>query len=93
MVVFVAIFLITTLFILYNSNSTNESYDAFKFTVYNSATKNTNLKKWAGKDGYIPIFGNKVSKNLRCCGIVKKIRISLNIQFPVCFTARQKYSI
>ncbi|XP_017348641.1 alpha-N-acetylgalactosaminide alpha-2,6-sialyltransferase 6 isoform X3 [Ictalurus punctatus] len=71
MVVFVALFLITTLFFLYNSNSTNESYETFKLAAYNSATKNTDLKKWAGKDGYIPVFGNK-SLTLHCgqCAMV-----------------------
>ncbi|KAF7696816.1 alpha-N-acetylgalactosaminide alpha-2,6-sialyltransferase 6 [Silurus meridionalis] len=71
MVVFVAIFLITTLFILYNSNSANDSYEAFKMVGYKSATKNTDLKKWAGKDGYIPVFGNK-SLTLHCsqCALV-----------------------
>ncbi|XP_060791618.1 alpha-N-acetylgalactosaminide alpha-2,6-sialyltransferase 6 isoform X2 [Neoarius graeffei] len=71
MVVFVAIFLITTLFILYNSNSVNESYEAFKVIGYNSASKSTDLKKWAGKDGYVPVFGNK-SMTLHCrqCALV-----------------------
>lgn len=74
MVVFVALFLITTLFFLYNSNSTNESYETFKLAAYNSATKNTDLKKWAGKDGYIPVFGNKVRLTCRCfkyCDLVQ----------------------
>ncbi|KAF5893838.1 alpha-N-acetylgalactosaminide alpha-2,6-sialyltransferase 6 [Clarias magur] len=65
MAVFVAVFLITTLFILYNSTSANETYEIFKVAAYNSATKSTNLKKWAGRDGYIPIFGNK-SLTLHC---------------------------
>ncbi|TSK72030.1 Alpha-N-acetylgalactosaminide alpha-2,6-sialyltransferase 6 [Bagarius yarrelli] len=60
MVVFVAIFLIVTLFILYNSNSANETYEAFKVIGYNSATKNTDLKKWARKDGYVPVFGSEI---------------------------------
>lgn len=70
MVVFVAVFLITTLFILYNSNSANESYEAFKLAGYNSATKNTDLKKWAGKDGYSPVFGNKVRLKGHCWDII-----------------------
>lgn len=70
-VVFVTIFLITTLFILYNSNSADEAYEDFNVIDYNSATKNTDLKKWAGKDGYVPVFGNQ-SLTLHCsqCALV-----------------------
>ncbi|XP_062867344.1 alpha-N-acetylgalactosaminide alpha-2,6-sialyltransferase 6 [Trichomycterus rosablanca] len=69
--VFGAIFVITTLFILYSSNSENEAYEPFKVDVYKSDRKLTDLKKWAGKDGYAPIFGNK-SMNLHCgqCALV-----------------------
>lgn len=60
MVIFAAIFILTTLLILYGSNNTNDAiYSPFHVDT-NHALKNTDLKKWAGKDGYVPVYGNKV---------------------------------
>ncbi|XP_026212141.1 alpha-N-acetylgalactosaminide alpha-2,6-sialyltransferase 6 [Anabas testudineus] len=71
MVIFAAIFILTTLLILYGSNNTNDAiYSPFHVDT-NHALKNTDLKKWAGKDGYVPVYGNK-SMSLRChhCALV-----------------------
>lgn len=70
MAIFGAVFIITTLLILYSSNTGNDLY-AFKVGVYHESIKTTNLKKWAGKEGYIPVFSNK-SMVLHChqCALV-----------------------
>lgn len=57
--VFGAVFLITILLILYSSKSENETYRAFKPAVFPSKTRIADLKKMAGKEGYVSIFGNK----------------------------------
>ncbi|KAM6984648.1 alpha-N-acetylgalactosaminide alpha-2,6-sialyltransferase 6 [Aplochiton taeniatus] len=70
MVIFGAIFLVMTLFILYSSNSaTDMIYGPFHVTHH--TVKTTDLKKWAGKDGYVAVFGNK-SMTLHChqCAMV-----------------------
>ncbi|KAM4528030.1 alpha-N-acetylgalactosaminide alpha-2,6-sialyltransferase 6 isoform 1-T1 [Odontesthes bonariensis] len=70
-VIFVAIFLLMTLLILYGSNNVNESiYPPFHMAV-NKAIKPTDLKTWSGKDGYVPVYGNK-SMTLHCheCALV-----------------------
>ncbi|KAL7844899.1 hypothetical protein SRHO_G00234380 [Serrasalmus rhombeus] len=71
MAIFGAVFIITTLLILYSSNTGNDLYGSFKGGPFHEAYKTTNLKKWAGKEGYTPVFGNK-SMNLRChqCALV-----------------------
>ncbi|KAM4635123.1 alpha-N-acetylgalactosaminide alpha-2,6-sialyltransferase 6 isoform 2-T2 [Polymixia lowei] len=72
MVIFGAIFLLTTLLILYSSNSGNDIiYGPFRVAANHHAIKTTDLKKWAGKDGYVPVYGNK-SMTMRChsCALV-----------------------
>lgn len=71
MAIFGAVFIITTLLILYSSNTGNDLYDSFKVGVYHEAIKTTNLKKWAGKEGYIPVFSNKsMALHCRQCALV-----------------------
>lgn len=61
MVIYGTVFLITTLLILYSSNSSADLNSSFKVSeIHHHAVKNTNLKKWAGKEGYLPVHGNKV---------------------------------
>ncbi|XDV38186.1 hypothetical protein PO909_007649 [Leuciscus waleckii] len=71
MVIYGTVFLITTLLILYSSNSSADLNSSFKLSEIHHAVKNTNLKKWAGKEGYLPVHGNK-SMILRChhCALV-----------------------
>ncbi|XP_061589748.1 alpha-N-acetylgalactosaminide alpha-2,6-sialyltransferase 6 [Cololabis saira] len=66
-VIFVATFILMTLLILYGSNS-EIIYPPFHLMITH---KNTDLKKWTGKDGYAPVYGNK-SMTLRCrnCALV-----------------------
>ncbi|KAG7477273.1 hypothetical protein MATL_G00092370 [Megalops atlanticus] len=73
MVIFGAIFLLMTLLILYSSNSgntANDTYSPFR-NSYHHAAKSTDLKKWAGKEGYMVVYGNK-SMTLHCheCALV-----------------------
>lgn len=60
MVIFAAIFVLMTLLILYGSNNSNDDIYAPFHVATNYALKTTDLKKWAGKDGYVPVYGNKV---------------------------------
>ncbi|KAK1803704.1 hypothetical protein P4O66_021111, partial [Electrophorus voltai] len=71
MAIFGAVFIITTLLILYSSNSGNELYGSLRVGTFSETIRNTNLKKWAGKEGYIPVYGNK-SMTLHChrCALV-----------------------
>lgn len=72
MVIFAAIFLLMTLLILYSSNSGSEILsEPFHVAANHHAIKPTNLKKWAGKDGYVAVYGNK-NMTLRChhCALV-----------------------
>ncbi|XP_063334286.1 alpha-N-acetylgalactosaminide alpha-2,6-sialyltransferase 6-like [Pelmatolapia mariae] len=73
MVIFAAILILMTLFILYSSNN-NSSIDAVYASFHvatNHATKTTDLRKWTGKDGYVPVYGNK-SMTMHCheCALV-----------------------
>ncbi|MEQ2282576.1 hypothetical protein AMECASPLE_002271 [Ameca splendens] len=71
MVIFFAVFILTTLLILYGSNSSNDGvYIPFHVAI-NHTIKTTDLKKWSGRDGYMPIYGNK-SITLHChnCALV-----------------------
>ena len=64
MVIFGAIFLLMTLLILYSSNSANDIsplYSPFRASTPHHAIKVTDLKKWAGKEGYVAVYGNKVT--------------------------------
>lgn len=71
MVIFAAIFVLMTLLILYGSNNSNDDIYAPFHVATNYALKTTDLKKWAGKDGYVPVYGNK-NMSLRChnCALV-----------------------
>ncbi|KAK5615267.1 hypothetical protein CRENBAI_003725 [Crenichthys baileyi] len=71
MLIFFAVFILTTLLILFGSNSSNDGiYIPFHVAI-NHAVKTTDLKKWSGRDGYMPIYGNKSIK-LHChsCALV-----------------------
>lgn len=71
MVILAAIFVLMTLLILYGSNNViEEVYTPFHMAS-NHALRTTDLKKWAGRDGYVPVYGNK-SMTLRChnCALV-----------------------
>lgn len=58
--IFAVIFILMTVLILYGSNNSNETlYPPFHMAT-NDGIKTTDLKKWAGKDGYVPLHGNKV---------------------------------
>uniref|UniRef100_A0A3Q3VTA7 Alpha-N-acetylgalactosaminide alpha-2,6-sialyltransferase 6 n=1 Tax=Mola mola TaxID=94237 RepID=A0A3Q3VTA7_MOLML len=71
LVILVAIFILMTLLILYGSNNVIDEPFAPFHVATNSALRTTDLKKWAGKDGYVPVHGNK-SVTLRChkCALV-----------------------
>lgn len=72
MVIFAAIFLLMTLLILYSSNSGSEVISGpFHVATNHHSIKPTNLKKWAGKDGYVAVYGNK-NMTLHChhCALV-----------------------
>ena len=63
MVIFGAIFLLMTLLILYSSNSGSEIiYGPFHVATNHHSIKTTDLRKWAGKDGYVAVYGNKVGQ-------------------------------
>ncbi|KAM9735220.1 alpha-N-acetylgalactosaminide alpha-2,6-sialyltransferase 6 isoform 1-T1 [Menidia menidia] len=71
MVIFAAIFVLMTLLILYGSNNVNESIHTPFHVAANNIMKPTDLKRWAGRDGYVPFHGNK-SMTLHCrdCALV-----------------------
>ncbi|XP_022622154.1 alpha-N-acetylgalactosaminide alpha-2,6-sialyltransferase 6 [Seriola lalandi dorsalis] len=71
MVIFLAIFILMTLLFLYGSNNGNDAVYAPFHVATNHPLKNTDLKKWGGKDGYVPFYGNK-SMTLHChnCALV-----------------------
>ncbi|XP_062334720.1 alpha-N-acetylgalactosaminide alpha-2,6-sialyltransferase 6 isoform X2 [Osmerus eperlanus] len=72
MVIFGAIFLLMTLLILYSSNSGSEIiYGPFHVATNHHSIKTTDLRKWAGKDGYVAVYGNK-NMTLHChhCALV-----------------------
>lgn len=73
MVIFGAIFLLMTLLILYSSNSGSDIISGpFKVaTNHRHAIKTTDLKKWAGRDGYVAVYGKK-NMTLHChqCALV-----------------------
>ncbi|XP_048876473.1 alpha-N-acetylgalactosaminide alpha-2,6-sialyltransferase 6 [Brienomyrus brachyistius] len=70
MVILATIFLITTLLILLSSNSGSEMYSPFHNSFHHKVMF-TDLKKWAGKEGYVAVNGNK-SMTLHCrqCALV-----------------------
>ncbi|XP_072310689.1 alpha-N-acetylgalactosaminide alpha-2,6-sialyltransferase 6 [Eucyclogobius newberryi] len=60
-----------TLLILYGSNNASDAgFSPFHVSTH-QALKITDLKKWALREGYVPIYGNK-TMNLRChsCALV-----------------------
>lgn len=60
MAILVALFILMTVLILYGSNNVmDEVYTPFHVAA-NHALRNTDLKKWAGREGYVPVYGNKV---------------------------------
>ncbi|XP_072343906.1 alpha-N-acetylgalactosaminide alpha-2,6-sialyltransferase 6-like [Scyliorhinus torazame] len=63
-VVATAIFVLTTLLIIYSSSSGNDSLH-YKGEFISHAVSRTpiNVKKWATKDGYFPVIGNKPSRS------------------------------
>lgn len=66
-VIFVAIFILMTL-ILYGSNNASDAiYTPFHVDTSHTL-RITDLKKWAGKEGYVPVYGNKV---LVCCHVCR----------------------
>lgn len=78
MVIFAAILILMTLFILYSSNN-NSSIDAVYASFHvatNHATKTTDLRKWTGKDGYVPVYGNKVG-----CAQTLKVKAGTIVNF------------
>lgn len=64
MVIFLAIFILMTIFILYNSNTSTEAVYTPFHVATNHALKTTDLKKWTGKEGYVSFYGNKVLDSL-----------------------------
>ncbi|XP_010770192.1 alpha-N-acetylgalactosaminide alpha-2,6-sialyltransferase 6 [Notothenia coriiceps] len=71
LVIFAAIFVLMTLLILYGSNNVNDNIYSPLHLAINKAIKATDLKKWSGKDGYVPFHGNK-TMSLHCgsCALV-----------------------
>lgn len=64
MVILAAIFVLMTLLILYGSNNINEEVYVPFHVATNHALRTTDLKKWAGREGYVPVYGNKVLHRL-----------------------------
>lgn len=64
MVILVAIFVLMTLLILYGSNNVMDDVYAPFHVATNHALKATDLKKWSGREGYVPVYGNKVLNEL-----------------------------
>lgn len=64
MVILVAIFVLMTLLILYGSNNVMDEVYAPFHVATNHALKATDLKKWSGREGYVPVYGNKVLNGL-----------------------------
>lgn len=55
-----AILILMTLLILYGSNNSPDAIYPPFHVAENHALKTTDLKKWAWKDDYVPLYGNKV---------------------------------
>ncbi|XP_019727755.1 alpha-N-acetylgalactosaminide alpha-2,6-sialyltransferase 6 isoform X2 [Hippocampus comes] len=71
-----AIFILMTLFILYSSSSgsiasiSQAAYTPFQIAK-NHTPKPTNLKKWATKDDYVPVYGDKrMTQRCHHCALV-----------------------
>lgn len=64
LVILAAAFVLMTLLILFGSNNVVEE----PYTPFHVATsyglRTTNLKKWGGRDGYLPVTGNKVRASI-----------------------------
>lgn len=64
MVILAAVFVLMTLLILYGSNNVIDEVYAPFHVATNNALRTTNLKKWAGREGYVSVYGNKVLNRL-----------------------------
>lgn len=65
LVILAAIFVLMTLLILYGSNNIDDDMFYAPFHVAtNHPLRTTDLKKWAGREGYVPVYGNKVRNRL-----------------------------
>uniref|UniRef100_A0A3Q3GFK3 Alpha-N-acetylgalactosaminide alpha-2,6-sialyltransferase 6 n=1 Tax=Labrus bergylta TaxID=56723 RepID=A0A3Q3GFK3_9LABR len=71
MVILAAIFVLMTLLILYGSNNVSDGVYAPFHVATNHALVTTDLKRWTGREGYVPVSGNK-NMSLRChnCALV-----------------------
>ncbi|RVE65991.1 hypothetical protein OJAV_G00122200 [Oryzias javanicus] len=69
--IFVAILILMMLLILYGSNNSPEAIYPPFHVAENHALKTTDLKRWTGKDDYVPLYGNK-TLSLRChdCALI-----------------------
>ncbi|XP_048415239.1 alpha-N-acetylgalactosaminide alpha-2,6-sialyltransferase 6 [Stegostoma tigrinum] len=67
-----AIFILTTLLIIYSSSNGSSSLDYRGGFIYNVVSRAPlNLKKWVTKDGYLPVVGNKtMGLHCRQCALV-----------------------
>lgn len=86
MVILAAIFVLMTLLILYGSNNINEEIYAPFHVAANHALKTTDLKKWAGREGYVPINGNKVLNRLHTnnkCSSGTSVNFD-DVEIPIC---------
>lgn len=61
MVIFFAVFILMTLLIFYTSNNGNEAVYTPFHVATNKAVTGKDLKRWSRKDGFVPVYGNKVS--------------------------------
>ncbi|XP_062268704.1 alpha-N-acetylgalactosaminide alpha-2,6-sialyltransferase 6 [Platichthys flesus] len=71
MVIFVVILVLMTILFLYGSSNVSSDVFTPMHVAVNNLLKNSDLKKWAGKEGYVPFHGNK-NMNLHCntCALV-----------------------
>lgn len=60
LVILAAAFVLMTLLILFGSNNVVEEAYAPFHVATSYGLRTTNLKKWGGRDGYLPVTGNKV---------------------------------
>lgn len=60
LVILAAAFVLMTLLILFGSNNVAEEAYAPFHVATSYGLRTTNLKKWGGRDGYLPVTGNKV---------------------------------
>lgn len=75
LVILAAAFVLMTLLILFGSNNVAEEPYAPFHVATNYGLRTTNLKKWGGRDGYLPVTGNKV------CGTLLNSFLTVNLEF------------